>query len=58
MSNKFDGFSQDEIKKVSGGSSSRSNQGQQVADASKYYLFVCSNTVYVRICKYIHIQFS
>lgn len=35
MSNKFDGFSQDEIKKVSGGSSSRSNQGQQVADAIK-----------------------
>ncbi|XP_039964394.1 RAB6-interacting golgin [Bactrocera tryoni] len=35
MSNKFDGFSQDEIKKVSGGSTNRSNQGQQIADAIK-----------------------
>ncbi|XP_011180783.2 RAB6-interacting golgin [Zeugodacus cucurbitae] len=35
MSNKFDGFSQDEIKKVSGGSTNRSNQGQQIADTIK-----------------------
>uniref|UniRef100_W8BJW4 RAB6-interacting golgin n=1 Tax=Ceratitis capitata TaxID=7213 RepID=W8BJW4_CERCA len=35
MSNRFDGFSQDEIKKVSGGSTTRINQGQQTADAIK-----------------------
>ncbi|XP_036336363.1 RAB6-interacting golgin [Rhagoletis pomonella] len=34
MSSNFDGFSQDEINKVSGGTKSRSNRGQPVADAA------------------------